>query len=95
MRAVAEGRVRGVLALAEPCVAGFLRGEFLRRKRRAFVRAIAEGLRRGFSAGAEPVILSRFEGDFRRGFRCYDRLFAHASGDTGGEWWMQASETWV
>ncbi len=91
MRAVAERRVRGVLALAQPRVAGFFRGEFFRREGRALVRAVAERLRRGFSARAEPVVLAGFEGDFRGisggddGFVAHGAMLRPARGKASAE----------
>jgi hypothetical protein len=57
--AIAEGRVFGVLAVAEPDLLGFGEIELLRAETAAFVAAIAHGLMTAQTAGAPPVIAGR------------------------------------
>ena len=60
--AIAEGRVFGLLAVAEPDLLFLLQGELLRPEAGAFVAAITHRLVAAESAGAPPVI-SGFEFD--------------------------------
>ena len=61
VRAVAERRVLGRLAAAEPSRAVFLGGERLGKEAGAFVRTIAERLVRGLAAGAPIIGLAGFD----------------------------------
>ena len=64
MGAVTVRGVFGLFALAEPSIARFVGGEFLRGEPGALVRPIAERLVRGLSTGAIPVVFTFLEGDF-------------------------------
>ena len=64
MAAVAEGRVLGLLAVAEPDFLRFRQRELLRAEARAFVAAVAARLMAAQAAGAPPVVSGRqFNGD--------------------------------
>ena len=64
MAAVAEGRVLGLLAVAEPDLLRFGQRELLRAEARAFVAAVAARLMAAQAAGAPPVVSSgQFNGD--------------------------------
>jgi len=64
MTSVAEGRIFGLLAVAQPNLLLFRESKFLWAKARTFVSAITHGLMTAKTTGTPPVITSfQFEAD--------------------------------
>lgn len=74
MRPVAERFVFGMLAHAQPRLAGLFRCEFMRTELCALVRSVAKWLCLRAPAGAKVVKLSLFKIDFDRRISGYDWL---------------------